>query len=146
MVARVSISSALLDELQAASAASPGAEICGLLYGRPDAIFMAEACANVAPTPDRAFELDPAALIAAHRRARAGGPAIIGHYHSHPSGRAEPSAIDAEAAPPDGALWLILTAGEARLWRATPDGAWHGRFDPVPLAIDAPCDAPPPSP
>ena len=113
MVARVSISSALLDELQAASAASPGAEICGLLYGRPDAIFMAEACANVAPRPDRAFELDPAALIAAHRRARAGGPAIIGHYHSHPSGRAEPSAIDAEAAPPDGALWLILTAGEA---------------------------------
>ncbi|OQW47654.1 MAG: hypothetical protein A4S16_07935 [Proteobacteria bacterium SG_bin6] len=146
MVARVSISSVLLDALRAASAASPAAEVCGLLYGRPDTIVAAEACPNVAPTPDRAFELDPAALIAAHRRAREGGLAIIGHYHSHPSGRAEPSATDADAAVPDGALWLILTAGEARLWRATPDGSWHGRFDPVPLAIDAPCDAPPPSP
>src|SRR3546814_6701011 len=50
------------------------------------------------------------------------GPAIAGCYHSHPCGPAEPSARDAAAAAPDGALWLIVGEIEdgraARLWRA----------------------------
>lgn len=142
----VTISSGLVAELLAMAAAAPDVEICGLLFGTAQAIRDAESCRNVAPAPDRAFELDPAALIAAHRRARAGGPAIIGHYHSHPLGRPEPSRTDAEAAAPDGALWLILAGGAARLWRAGAGGAWHGRFDPLPLIITPPCGAAPPSP
>lgn len=81
------------------------------------------------------FEIDPAALFAALREARRGGPKVLGHYHSHPSGIAAPSLADAVAAAPDGAVWLIAARGEITAWRAVSDGAVHGRFDPLTLAI-----------
>ena len=118
------ISSTLLAGLLADAQNSPDREVCGLLYGVERRITGAEACANVAADPVRAFEIDPAALFAAHRRARNGGQAVIGHYHSHPSGAAVPSARDAAQAVGDGALWLILTAREARLWRSDRAGAF----------------------
>ncbi|MFT3975694.1 MAG: M67 family metallopeptidase [Sphingomonas bacterium] len=113
-----------------AHAGASGAEVCGLLL---DAGEGAEPhpCANVHPTPATHFELDPAALIAAYRTARDGGPKVIGHYHSHPSGDAMPSIADAAQAAGDGAVWLIVAGREARAWRATRDGAVHGRFDPL---------------
>jgi proteasome lid subunit RPN8/RPN11 len=119
------ISSTLLARLLTEAKNSPQAEVCGLLFGAGASIAAAESCANVAPEPARAFEIDPAALFAAHRRARAGGLQVIGHYHSHPSGEAVPSARDAAQAMGDGALWLILTAREARLWRAVRVGAFE---------------------
>jgi len=125
------ISSTLLGRLLAEAQNSPHAEICGLLLGSPARIEAATACANVAADPARRFEIDPAALFTAHRAARGGGPQVIGHYHSHPSGQPVPSARDAAQAMGDGALWLILTAGEARLWRSVEAGA----FEPV--ALDA---------
>ena len=127
----VHISRSLLDPILAEAAASPD-EICGLLLGTADEIREARAAVNVHPDPARFFEVDPAILFAAIRAARDGGPAVVGHYHSHPSGRAEPSPRDAAAAPGDGALWLIVAGGKARLWRNVADGA----FEPVPLALD----------
>ena len=126
------ISSTLLDGLLAEAQNSPDREVCGLLYGSKGRIAEAEPTANVAADPARSFEIDPAALFAAHRRARAGAVAVIGHYHSHPSGTAMPSARDAAQAMGDGALWLILTAREGRLWRSDRIGA----FDEVALIID----------
>jgi proteasome lid subunit RPN8/RPN11 len=125
----IAISSTLLHRLLNEARASPEAEICGLLFGSSERIEGAEAAANVAPDPARRFEIDPAALFAAHRAARTGGPRMIGHYHSHPSGTPIPSARDAEAAMGDGAYWLILTPDEARLWRSLAVGA----FEPVSL-------------
>lgn len=116
-------------------AAADPYEVCGLLLGREGMILDIRTAANVAFDPSRHFELDPAELIAAHRAARAGGPAILGHYHSHPSGRAEPSATDAAQAAPDGSLWLIVGSGTARLWRAGPGQAKEVRFTPAPLDI-----------
>jgi desampylase len=130
----VEISSALLGRLLGEAAGEPDREICGLLFGSDGAITEATPARNVAADPSRRFEIDPAALLAAHRAARAGGPRLIGSYHSHPSGEATPSACDAEAAAPDGGLWLIIAGGEVRAWRAGPSGALHGRFDPVALA------------
>jgi desampylase len=129
----VLIATDLHARLLAEAAAAPDREVCGLLFGSTDRIEAAAPCRNVASDPARLFELDPAALLAAHRAMRAGGPRLVGHYHSHPSGRAVPSVCDAADAQPDGALWLILGGGEARLWRAVAAGAVHGRFDPVPL-------------
>lgn len=126
---RLEISSTLLARLLTEARNSPEQEICGLLFGTAARIELAERCANVAADADRAFEIDPAALFAAHRAARAGGPRLIGHYHSHPSGVAAPSQRDADAAMGDGALWLILTADDSRLWRTVRAGA----FDEVPL-------------
>lgn len=110
-------------------------EICGLLLGRDNVVEAIEPCANVHATPATHFELDPAPLFRALRAARAGGPQVIGHYHSHPSGRAAPSPTDAAQAAPDGAYWLIAAGEDLTAWRAMRDGAVHGRFDPVSLAI-----------
>jgi proteasome lid subunit RPN8/RPN11 len=130
----VTISRSLLQRIVSEAGRSSD-EVCGLLFGSGDGITGMRACRNVHPTPATHFELDPAALFAALRSARAGGPAIVGHYHSHPSGRAHPSPTDAAAAAADGALWLIVGGAEATAWRAVRDGAVHGRFDPVGLAI-----------
>jgi len=132
----VAITSDLVGQMLRDAAASPEAEICGLLFGRDDAITAIAPCRNVAADPARWFEIDPAALVAAHRAARYGGPTIVGHYHSHPSGVALPSPRDAASAPPDGALWLIAAAGTIRGWRAIADGPVEGRFAPVTLVVD----------
>ncbi len=126
----IAIARSLLDRLLADAAAAPGREICGLLFGDEAAIARAEPAANVAPQPADSFEIDPAALFAAIRAERAGGARVIGHYHSHPNGRPEPSARDAAAAEP-GRLWLILGGGAARLWLAEAGGG----FREVPLLL-----------
>ena len=120
----VTISSELLGRLLAEAAASPNAEICGLLFGAAGSIEAAQACANVAADPARTFEIDPKALFAAHRRARGGAAAVIGHYHSHPSGLPVPSTRDAAQAMGDGAIWVIVGGGEARAWRSVEMGAF----------------------
>lgn len=110
-------------------------EICGLLFGRTGLIETAKSAMNVAPDPRRHFELDPAQLIAAHREARKGGPVLMGHYHSHPSGETLPSATDAAGASPDGSLWMIVAESEASLWRAAGEGL-HAMFLREELVID----------
>ena len=134
----VHISSRLLARIVAEAAVDPTVEACGLLLGEGDCVTAIERCRNVAADPRARFEIDPAALLAAHRRARAGGDAVIGCYHSHPTGRAEPSPRDAADAAPDGSVWLIAAGGAVTAWRAVPDGVLHGRFAPVALAPACP--------
>jgi proteasome lid subunit RPN8/RPN11 len=128
------ISRLLVDRIVAQAMQSP-LEICGLLLGRDDEIHAIEPCRNVHATPATHFELDPATLFRALRDARSGAMPVIGHYHSHPSGLATPSATDAAAAAIDGAVWIIAAADDLTAWRAVRDGAVHGRFDPLALAI-----------
>ncbi|PVE59607.1 hypothetical protein DC429_04215 [Arthrobacter sp. TPD3018] len=131
----VTIASDLARQILRAAAASPEEEVCGLLFGTADAIEAVQPCRNVAADPSRWFEIDPAALLAAHRAARSGGPAIVGWYHSHPSGEAMPSPRDAASAAPDGMLWLIAAGGALRVWRAVEDGPVEGRFEAVALGV-----------
>ncbi len=131
MTARVS-RSVLIGTRRISADAAPR-EACGLLFGGEDAVDAWQAAENVAEDPQQRFEIDPAALFAALRAERAGGPRLVGYWHSHPSGDATPSATDAAMAAPDGKLWLIVAGETAALWRATEGGAVHGRFDPVAL-------------
>ena len=94
-------------------------EACGLLLGH-GGIDEARLCANVHATPASHFAIDPQALIDAHRAARCGGLQVLGYYHSHPSGRAEPSATDKAMAAGDGRIWAIVAQGQVTFWR---DGA-----------------------
>src|SRR5437868_4124828 len=75
------------------------AECCGLMEGIADAdgvqILALHPTRNIAPATDR-FELHPEDHFAALRIARANGRAIVGCYHSHPGGEAQPSEIDRE--------------------------------------------------
>lgn len=111
-----------LDAIIAEAARAALREACGLLLGEAGRIAEARPCANVAPTPQTHFEIDPQALIDAHRAARAGGPELIGYYHSHPAGPPEPSATDRAQAAGDGKVWAIVADGEVRLWRDEPAG------------------------
>jgi proteasome lid subunit RPN8/RPN11 len=131
MAMRVEISTGALARIVASAAASPATEICGLLLGTATRVVAIEPCRNVADDPARWFEIDLVALLAAHRRARGGGPALIGCYHSHPNGIAAPSPRDAEAAAPDGGIWLIVAGEQVTAWRAVADGPVYGRFTPL---------------
>ncbi len=97
-------------------------ECCGLLLGKGDRVALAQPAANVHPEPERHFEIDPKALIAAHRAARAGGLELLGYYHSHPNGRAEPSAADRASASGDGRIWAIVAQGNVLCWRDETNG------------------------
>jgi len=109
---------ALLDEANKAGER----ECCGLLLGRGGRIEQVQPAANVADDPARRFEIDPAALLAAHKAARQGGPDLIGYFHSHPDGHPLPSATDCEHSSGDGRVWAIIAAGEVTFWRDTDQG------------------------
>jgi proteasome lid subunit RPN8/RPN11 len=111
----------LIERILAEAAASPRSEICGLLLGTGLRVEWIVPAANVAAAPAQAFEIDPATLFATLRAERGGGAGIIGHYHSHPNGSAEPSPRDLAAAEP-GKLWIIVGAGGARAWLAEANG------------------------
>jgi proteasome lid subunit RPN8/RPN11 len=116
-----------------AEAAHPE-EACGLLLGSEGAIIEARPADNISRAPETQFEIDPAALFSAMRAERAGGPALLGYYHSHPSGAAEPSATDARRALPDGKLWMVIADGLAAGWISGEAGL-HDRFRPICLHI-----------
>jgi len=96
-------------------------ECCGLLLGR-ERIEEIRPAANVAAEPRHRFEIDPQALIDAHRAARDGGPQVIGYYHSHPTGPAEPSATDRAMASGDGRVWAIVGTDGVTFWRDDEHG------------------------
>ncbi|SEH33903.1 Mov34/MPN/PAD-1 family protein [Magnetospirillum fulvum] len=104
---------------KAAEAAFP-AEGCGLLIGRGRRIVRVS---RVIPADnlererhlDR-FELDPAARFAAERTLRGGPERIVGHWHSHPNGSADPSAEDIARAYEPELIWLIVAVAPG------PDG------------------------
>lgn len=107
-------------------------EACGLLLGQGDVIMEAAPVRNVHADPARHFELDPAALIAAHRAAREGGLQVLGYYHSHPTGSTCPSTTDQAAASGDGRIWAIVAGAAIGWWRDAPGG-----FEPLPLRLVA---------
>jgi desampylase len=91
-------------------------ECCGLLVGfvSNDGTAVPLDCQptrNLSDSPDR-FEIDPEGHFAIFRQAREDGWDIIGCYHSHPRGEAEPSAADRAGAGEENFLWLIAGGGE----------------------------------
>ena len=79
---------------------------------------------NLSARADR-FEIDAADHFAAQKAARANGRAIIGCYHSHPDGAANPSQTDRLGAAQDDFLWLIV-AGEELGCFVYRDGGFQG--------------------
>ncbi|MBM3596425.1 MAG: M67 family metallopeptidase [Alphaproteobacteria bacterium] len=118
----VEVTSGVLATLLEEAARAAPRECCGLLLGEGGRIAEARLAANVAEEPERRFEIDPLALLAAHKAARAGGPQVIGYFHSHPEGHPLPSATDCEHASGDGRVWAIVAGGEVTFWRDGPDG------------------------
>ena len=111
------ISKRTIDTILADATLAHPHECCGLLLGEGGQIPQARPAANIHPEPARHFEIDPRALIDAHKAARAGGPQVIGYYHSHPNGDPRPSTTDRASAAHDGMVWAIAAAGEVRFFR-----------------------------
>lgn len=127
----VEISSAVVGRIiQSASVAMPR-EACGLLLGARKRISGCTEALNVSADPYQQFEIEPGALFAALRDERAGGPKLLGYWHSHPYGDPSPSETDLAMAPRDGRFWLIVAGEEARLWRAPGTGWRCGGFEAV---------------
>jgi len=120
------------------------AEACGLLIGRGRRLLKVArvmAAANLlADRGDHRFELDPRVRLDAEKQCRASGERVLGHWHSHPNGRAAPSATDLAMAFEPELIWLIVAtpAAEAPCHAQAfrPDPA-HRRFRPVRLTIVA---------
>jgi len=101
--------------LQAAARAYPN-EACGLIEGVDTedgwrALGVHEA-ANVAADPARRFLIDPEVQFALMRKLRGSENRIIGCFHSHPNGRAEPSATDRANAYESDFLYLIAAGAD----------------------------------
>ena len=112
-------------------------EACGLLGGRSGTQPVVQTSirtANIAAEPTYRFEIDPEALLAGRDRLESAGQELIGFYHSHPKGPAEPSETDQEAARWDQTYTVIVSLDG-------PDptiGAWFDTgesYRPEPIEI-----------
>lgn len=110
------LTSEALETMRAAAVGAHPCEACGILLGEGNRITAAVPTRNIHPAPETHFEIDPQALIDAHRAARAGGPPVLGYFHSHPLGAAEPSVTDRAAASGDGRVWAIIAGDDEKGW------------------------------
>lgn len=116
-------------------------EACGLLVGRegPEGRTVVRAVpvenALGAGAPSR-YLIPATALRAAEAEAARDGLTVVGAYHGHPDGTAEPSATDREHAWPWYTYLIVPVAGgkagEPRAWRLLED---RGGFEEEELVI-----------
>jgi len=125
---RVALPTALRAQILDQARTAHPSECCGLLVGRRDGdlarIIALHPARNLSDHSDR-FDIDPRDHIAAQKAARESGNFVIGCYHSHPNGRAHPSATDLARAGEDNFLWLIA-ADEALKAFVYLDGVFTG--------------------
>ena len=124
MIDRLRIAPDLIEAMLRAARAAAPEECCGLVIGSPAGeVTRLVPAANVHDDPHRFFTLDPKTQFAVLRELRGREDEILlGHYHSHPTGPAEPSARDlAEAHDPE-LVWLLIDPlkGEIGAFTATP--------------------------
>lgn len=137
------IAADLLKQVVDACEAAYPAEACGLIVGRGKGKLVRAtrvvAAANLLAAEPGRFELDPATRVRVEKELRDGGSRdrVLGHYHSHPDGAAEPSAADRAAAFEPDLAWLIVAVadGQAIHAQAHRMDERRGAFRPVPLRV-----------
>ncbi|PNU02976.1 M67 family metallopeptidase [Novosphingobium guangzhouense] len=118
----VEVTSGVLATLNEEARKAAAEECCGLLLGRGARIEQAVPAANVAADRTVHFEIDPRSLLSAFKAARAGGPEVIGYYHSHPTGICVPSKTDKDHSTGDSRIWAIISESEVAFWRDNANG------------------------
>lgn len=126
--------------VDAAEAAFP-AEACGLIIGRGKGqlirVTRVVPAGNLLATTDDRFELDPAVRLAVEKELRetGGKDRIVGHYHSHTDGTADPSATDRAMAHEPDLAWVIVGVldGQAIQTLAHRLDEKRAQFRPVPI-------------
>jgi proteasome lid subunit RPN8/RPN11 len=132
MIATLILPQNLRDQIAREALAAHPSECCGLIEGtyiRQEARALAcHPTRNLAADGD-SFEIDPARHIELLRSLRGTQRQILGCYHSHPNGRAEPSPRDLAQATDENFLWLIAAGRDLKAF-VHADRAFH----PVRLA------------
>lgn len=133
--------------LEAACVEAHPVEACGLLLGRSEGdrvrVLESAPAGNVAPSPERAFELAPADFVSAVRRADLLGLSVVGTYHSHPEGPAVPSAVDRARAETGWSHVVVSVVAGPAGPRVTAARAWLaprpllGELREQPLALES---------
>ncbi|WP_286828140.1 MULTISPECIES: M67 family metallopeptidase [Kordiimonas] len=108
----VRLSATLLEMLERTAWQAEPHEACALLLGEVGGsevkLTQAVVTDNVTEgNPETSFEIDPGMHILMQKAARAGGPQIVGVWHSHPNGVAWPSDTDRAQSVEPGWVWLI---------------------------------------
>jgi proteasome lid subunit RPN8/RPN11 len=115
MIERVILPDSLRREIEEAARATFPRECCGLLEGVSEGgtvhVAAIHPTRNLADGNDR-FEIDPADQIRVMKELRGTAHDSVGCYHSHPNGRAEPSARDIDGAFGEGFVWVIVALEE----------------------------------
>ena len=121
-------------------------ECCGLLVGahHKHSVKITELYKSQNQTsgnPTRSFEVDPKLRFDVMRdtQSRDDGVDIIGHYHSHPNGPAEPSATDLSMAYEPDMVWIICGMPNSKdievgAYKVRPD---RSAFDTLQLVIES---------
>ena len=143
---RVRLTPAQLQAIERAAEAAYPEEACGLLVGRAEPggaiqVSAVEASANVAEPPrTRRFEVDPKLRLRLERELRESPDSILGVYHSHPNGSAEPSETDISMIFEPHMIWMITAVADGRAgttlaYKPTEDGSAFR-----PLGLDLGCE------
>jgi [CysO sulfur-carrier protein]-S-L-cysteine hydrolase len=110
----------LLSDIETAAADAYPTESCGLLIGCGNAhdrlmITRIQVSANQAENNKQtSFEIDPQLRFDLMRELSGGSERIVGHFHSHPNGPAEPSARDLEQMYEPELVWFITSVKKGR--------------------------------
>src|SRR5512139_1361664 len=122
--------------LQAHAEAERPNEACGLLGGTGERVCRVYPAENVHHSPT-IFELNPAQQIAAFLDIEAAGWEVIGIYHSHPAGPAEPSPTDiAQAYYPDSVYVIISTMSAPAGWQVRGFRIEDRQVREVPIVVE----------
>ncbi|CAA7622521.1 M67 family metallopeptidase [Magnetospirillum sp. UT-4] len=135
------IEAGLLKQMADAAEAAFPAEACGLIVGRGRGqlvrVTRVVAAPNLLAADTDRFEVDPAVRLRLERDLReAGGKdRLIGHYHSHTDGTADPSGTDRALAFEPDLAWVIIGVldGQTVQTLAHRLDEKRGSFRPVPI-------------
>ncbi len=115
-------------------------EACGLLVGQKNekgelVVSNCLQAMNVSSTPEHAFEIDPTQIIKTQKNRRDLSEQIIGHYHSHPNGRAEPSKTDLKQNYDTSLIWLIAALENSKVIEINGYASFEGLFQKIDMEI-----------
>jgi len=92
---------------------------------------------NLAAEPEERFEVDPALRLGLQRTLRGDCRRVVGIYHSHPDGPAQPSPWDLAAAWEPDLVWLVVGVRYGQAVQCTShvlvEANGEARFIEVPL-------------
>jgi proteasome lid subunit RPN8/RPN11 len=111
-------------------------ECCGVLLGKNDTIDRVIAMRSDPPAPD-AYFMDPLQQVEVFTEMEKRGESLLGIYHSHPKGPAEPSGVDLQLAFHPDAVYFIVSLADPTQPEVRAFMLRSGKFQEVQIELTA---------